>query len=859
MHRHKIDEFIVELDSPSALDHQITGTKAASVANLITQGINVPTGFVIPASVFANFIGPVTNEISRIFSNIDDTEIASIYEAEASIRDMLKIRELPQGLIETIRHRLKDISTGFAIRSSATNEDLATASFAGMYDTFLDGIDTESVLRRIRDVWISYYSGRAISYRLRHNMPQDSGSMAVLIMNVIKADSGGVVFTRDPRDGTDQILINVSLGLGEGVVSGRIRSDSFTMNSNSLKILTRNIIDKDYKLVHGTKGTIDLIPVPAEIRGKASLNDSQLTQIGALAKTIKIAANSDRDIEFAVSDNHIYIMQSRPVTTGSALPTVFPVKWDSPEQASLHWKAASKFPMKPLSIDYTLMAGKAQKRSVDITGQYMGRSDLKKMVNGYMFSAESPRDPETLKKLLANHHIKGRQYLEKRSTYYDEEVKPLLLQNLKLLDNARPLCDAPIPEHVANLRLTMQITADHMNDLHWRCWSGFPRDSSYRDEFAKLTGMDALAISVFTIGIDHMTARLTKRLIGMADIVKSDPWLSNIFESRDYEILFRYGNGIRPAVKKFRSRFRSMMKIWGFRNGLGYGTAWKDTDPSWNMKPVIPLDMIGSYLQQNLKKSERSHSKLSKKRVKAIRSMRQKLNKNLNLRDRFEFLLYAETSNVRMMENHNYLIEQKTNGEYRESIYRAGKALVREGWIDQADDIFFLRLDELEAAVSSGSYNKLRWIIDSAKTKLDKDTKLECPDFIGSPKQDEEHQTINRGINEDETIIYGEASSSGSFTGVARVILSRTATPPSLRQGEILVVENTGPDWVPVFPLLGGLILDGGDNFQHASLIAREYRIPCVIQTKDSTSKIYDGQLVTVNGTEGTVTLNPQI
>ncbi|MEE8046813.1 MAG: PEP-utilizing enzyme, partial [Dehalococcoidia bacterium] len=99
--------------------------------------------------------------------------------------------------------------------------------------------------------------------------------------------------------------------------------------------------------------------------------------------------------------------------------------------------------------------------------------------------------------------------------------------------------------------------------------------------------------------------------------------------------------------------------------------------------------------------------------------------------------------------------------------------------------------------------------------------------------------------------------SPGSFMGVARVVLTRTSRPPDVKKGSILVTDNTGPDWVPIFPLIGALVLDSGDNFQHASLIAREYGIPCVIQTKEATSKIVDGQIITVDGSAGTVTLKP--
>lgn len=215
-----------------------------------------------------------------------------------------------------------------------------------------------------------------------------------------------------------------------------------------------------------------------------------------------------------------------------------------------------------------------------------------------------------------------------------------------------------------------------------------------------------------------------------------------------------------------------------------------------------------------------------------------------------------------MMENHNYLIEQCTFGEYRESINRAGESLFRNKSINTPNDIFYLRLEQLENAVKSNNYTGLRTLVIQAKEAFDESLKFELPEYIGtkpSEEEKEEGEEPLRGLSEDGMMLYGEPSSAGSFTGIARVVLTRSSTPPHIRKGEILVTENTGPDWVPIFPLLGGLILDGGDNFQHASLIAREYGIPCVIQTKEATSKIADGQIIAVDGTAGIVTLNPTV
>ncbi len=854
--------YIVELDTPQSLDSSIVGSKAASVADLIKQGATVPAGFVVPAALFTEFTAPVAADISKILESVDIEIVSSAFEAADAIAELLSATSTPGGLTEAINARVSHTPTGLAVRSSATAEDIAGASFAGMYDTFLDSTDAESVMNRVRDVWGSYYTGRAISYRQRQGIPHESGSMAVLVMELVNAEAGGVLFTRDPRDGTDQILINAALGLGEGVVSGEAQADSFTLDSETLDITNRNVLDKEVMLVRGTAGSTDKVPVPADKRSAPALSDSQLVATAKAAAKIKQASGDDRDIEFAVVGDTVHILQSRPVTTGEKPSTEFPVEWEEHENEKLHWRRGATTPTLPLVTAYVRMAGIAEKRSVDVTGQYMGRWDLKKWVHGYVYTAETPRDKEEVNSLSLKHHLMGRRHLEKGSTYFYDVVEPELRKNLAEIEAVRPADKASTAAHIAYLKRGMQLAADHQCDLHWRSWAGFKTKDDLSKLFAEITGQPEVESSDLILGIDHMTARLSARMISMSKLVKSDSWLTEVFESRNYDAIFARGNGSRPAVAKFRSRFRTFMKIWGRRNGIGYGTAWKPTDPSWNMRPEIPLDSIGSFVRQDLDSQGRSHADLKARRVAAIKAVRRKIGRNTKLRKKFDFELFRGTHHIKMMENHNYLIEQCTFGEYREAINRAGVSLSDGGWIDTPNDIFYLQLAQLEDAASKDNYSELRSQIIDAKEQYAENSKLSPPEFIGAAlpddKKDDKDEPL-RGISEDGQTIHGEPSSAGSFTGVARVVITRTSTPPDVRKGEILVTENTGPDWVPVFPLLGGLILDGGDNFQHASLICREYGIPCVIQTKDATAKIADGQLVSLDGTAGTVTLNPMV
>ena len=863
---------IVEFSDPQALDPLVVGSKSASVADLARHGLTVPPGFSIHASAFEEFTLPVSGEITKLLESVDADNVSSSFDASDAIGKILAPLPLPDGLAEDVTERINPHSGIFAVRSSATVEDLEGASFAGMYDSFLDAADAESVLRRVRDVWASYYTGRAISYRRRMGIPHGSGSMAVLVMELVNADAGGVVFTRDPRDGTDQILVNAALGLAEGVVSGAAEADSFTLHSDSFEVIRRDVIDKEWMFVAGKSGSTDRVPVPAAKTGQPALSDDQLVAVAKAAASIKKAAGNDRDIEFAVTDGTIHILQSRPITTGSAADSEFPVEWDDPADAELHWMPAfthtarNKNPAFPLHIDYRLIAGVSEERSIEYAASPQARPYLKKIVNGYVYAAEPPHDEQEWKARVISHERKAVRYLKKGTTYYQEVIEPRLRERLAELEGNRPDDKDPLPGLVANLRATKQTAADHLADLHWRGARGFGDEGALLKLFARITGRPEVEAAGLTRGLDHMTSRLVARLIALAALVQSDPWLSNVFEERNYDALFARGAGKRPAVRRFRARFSRMLKTWGRRNGIGYGSAWTPTDPTWNMKPEIPLDSIGSFVRRDLDALNKAKRDSISDRKSLVKHVHNKIGSDSKLRKQFDFELFRAVKKTEFMEDHNYLIEQCSFGEYRESIHRLGTALTRGGWTDEPDDVFFLRLAQLESAANDSDYSQLRSLVIRAKVEFAENTKLSPPEYLGTkPPENKSDESTDadkqplRGLSEDRSTLFGEPSSPGVFTGTARVVISRTSRPPDVNQGDILVTDNAGPDWVPVFPLLGALILDSGANFQHASLICREYGIPCVVQTKEATNVVADGQRVSVDGSAGTVLLNPEL
>ncbi|MDA1278669.1 MAG: PEP/pyruvate-binding domain-containing protein [Chloroflexi bacterium] len=514
----KTRSYVVEFNDPQALNPSSVGSKAASVANLAGNGATIPQGFAIHARAFQEFIEPVSVEIENILANVDVNDAPSAFAAADSIRKMFDYLTLPANLGADIERRINSKSPALAVRFSATAEDLEDASFAGMYDTFLDATDASSVLHRVRDVWASYYTGRAISYRAHRGISHTDGSMAVLVMELVDAEAGGVVFTRDPRDGTDQLLINAALGLGEGVVSGQAQADSFTLDSHTFKIKSRNVVDKEWMIVSGKSGSTDRVPVPADKRSRPAISDSVIVKVATAAVSIKKAAGDDRDIEFAVKNDTVHILQSRPITTGTKTPTEFAVEWDNPGEAKLHWvpsfgaSRGSRVPALPLHIDFQLLSAESQMRSVEYSASRQAKTYLKKVVHGHIYAAVPAYDEELWAARDMAHQRKSLRYLKKGTTYYGEIIEPRLKGRLAELDRIRPPRGATIHELIANLHATKQTAADHMQDLHWRGAGSFgDHGPKLMKLFAEVTGRPEMDAEGLLRGLDHMTARLVSR------------------------------------------------------------------------------------------------------------------------------------------------------------------------------------------------------------------------------------------------------------------------------------------------------------------------------------------------------------
>ena len=297
-----------------------------------------------------------------------------------------------------------------------------------------------------------------------------------------------------------------------------------------------------------------------------------------------------------------------------------------------------------------------------------------------------------------------------------------------------------------------------------------------------------------------------------------------------------------------------MMKDYGFRTGWGYGSSVSFESSTWNMAPAKPLELIASYAEQDIDQLEDIEARALRQRQLATRRIRRKLASDPERLDKFEFTRRRAQADVARMEDHNYLMEQSTVGQMREAIHQMGESLVKAGLVDDTLDALHISLEELKQLADQNGPENLPSLVRERKAERTRHSKLSPPPTLGKPPEPSAPDTSDQDIDLTAPVLQGKTASRGRATGIARVVRA-DAPPPRLRKGDILVTTNVGPDWTPFFPLLAGIVLDTGEIFQHPALVAREYRIPAVFQTRVGTTRIQEGQTITVDGDAGVVEL----
>ena len=855
---------VMSLDQPAVRLPRVGGGKGAALARMRAAGLPVPPGYVVTAEAFRLSTPTLPQELERQLAVADPLDVESLEPLCLAAREAIVKAGVPDALASAVALAQESLGADIAmsVRSSATAEDQPWASFAGQYDTVLNAIGHARLLDALLQVWASIYTTRSVAYRLRLGIPHGSVGMAVVFQEQLAPRAAGVLFTVDPITmEKGRYLVNAALGLGEGVVSGQVPTDTFALDSVTHQVLTREVSTKGAMLVPGASGGTATVGVDEGQRDKPALDDASLSELGRLADQLVKLFNTYQDIEFALTDRGIQLLQSRPVTAlRHDLP--FPIVWDSPDDRAHRWvrgqRPTDQGAIFRLQEDVLSAYAKGSQACFEVTGAPMARYHLVRFFNGYSYSRPPDvEETEVVQRQQAYRDLE-RSYKGRGASVYDSEIRPEVERTLEELERFRPGGASPQALY-AHLERTLQAYGRVMGDLHWRM--ALVSRNDWPRTYSRITGEPEVASGALLQAIPNRTTHLVAWLRDLARLVQSDSAIHSAFRARAYDSLQQAPLRDNANVQRLRARFRNLLRQYGHRSGRGFGSGTDFDSPTWNLDHRLPLDLIAAYAEQDLDALKTMEAVARRARRKEERRVRRLLSGDQERLQEFDRELSVAIEDVNRMENHNHIMEQGVHGALREAIHRMGEGMVKAHLLDNPDDVLHLSVDEIRDAAIGNAPADLRTVVHERAAQKTERSRLMAPRSIGEgpphpPDQVPAFMEPPKQTGIDGLTLRGVGASPGMATGRARVA-AMSAVPPRVERGDILVAINAGPAWTPIFPLLAGIVLDAGAVFQHAALVAREYGIPAVIMTRDATTVIVDGQMLVVDADLGTVELMP--
>ncbi|KGK82239.1 phosphoenolpyruvate synthase [Clostridium sp. HMP27] len=853
----------------------IVGGKGLNLGQLSkVDGISVPDGFCITTKAYKKFIDnnadlKVLIDKLRELKSDDRDKISKI-----SKKIRLVIENLRMGVdIENEITRVLLIygsNEAYAIRSSATAEDLPHASFAGQQDTYLNIRGKDEVIQHIIKCWASLFTDRAVTYRIQNGFDHRKVLLSVVVQKMIMSEASGIMFTADPMTSDRKTLtIDAGFGLGEALVSGLVNPDIYKVVNG--KITKKNIGTKEIEIRTDQSGGTKEIRIENGRQQEQVLEDDKIQKLAAIGKKIESYFGSPQDIEWCLVDNEFYIVQSRSITTLFPLPKVIGSKKPRVYMSIGHTQMMTDA-IKPLGMSFFEMISEVSMEKIggrvytDIThdlASTIGRSRLvmasgkqdpliqsaiKNLIEDKNFMASLPKGKRnvqggifTLASIIETIKISRKNapsIIKKLTNEFEKEVMDMEQQLSKLSgdqvfefivkDREKLLKVAYNPKMLGAI-----IAAILVND-------------SLNKKVEKLLG-DKNAADTLTKSLDHnVTTEMGLALCDVADIIRKHPKIlqyisQNPGDEKFFEDMERLTGG-----KETSEAFRLFLNKYGMRCPGEIDI----TRERFEEKPTQLIPMLLNNISvlkpgEHRIKFQAGRQEAKDKEEEIILRLKnlpggskkaKKIGKSISLLRNF----------IGCREDPKYYIVRRYQ-VYKKALMEEARKLAEKGIIKNAEDIFYLYLDELRDVVRT---NKLDYsIIVERKENYARYEKLTPPRVFTSegfvPPYSFSTGNIPKGA------ISGIPVSTGIVEGRARVVLS--VGEAKLEDGDILVTQFTDPSWTPLFVTIKGLVTEVGGFTTHGAVITREYGLPGVVGVENATKLIKDGQRIRVNGTEGYV------
>ena len=847
----------------------VVGGKGAHLGELSRiEGLRVPAGFCVTTDAFQRIMAEAPSIDDRLdrLSHLKPDDREAIRALSAEIRRTLEGIAIPDDLAAAITRPLARLGeqAAYAVRSSATAEDLPTASFAGQQDTYLNVVGPAAILQHVSRCWASLFTERAVTYRLRNGLDHRKVHMAVVVQRMVFPQAAGILFTADPITGNRKVAsVEASFGLGEALVSGLVNADVYKVRDG--EVVAKAVATKQLAIHASPAGGTQEQAIEPERQEQPALTDAQVVRLAQLGRRIEAHFGCPQDIEWCLVDDGFQFVQSRPITTLFPIPAAG--DRENHVYVSVGHQQMMTDAMKPLGISlWQLTAGRPMYEAggrlfVDVTRglaspasragllKVLGKSDplirdaLQTILERGDFIRSLPdegpggataggapapieTDPAIVAELIGRSQASIAALKRDIPTKSGSALLDFILADIQEL--RRILFD---PQSHQVIMAAMEATWWLNEQL--QAWLG-----------------EKNAADTLTQSVPHnVTSEMGLALLDVADVIRPHPgvvaFLQHVEDEGFLDEMAKLAGG-----REARDAIRAYLDKYGMRC-VGEIDI---TRPRWSERPTTLVPLILGNIKNfepgaGKRRFEQGRQEAWKKeqelleRLRALPDGERKAEEAKRMIDRVRtFIGYREYPKYGMVSR--YFV-------YKQALLEEAERLVQAHVVRDKEDIFYLTFQELHDVVRTNQVDDQ--LIRQRKDAFRSYQALTPPRVLTS-----DGEVIAGAYRRDDLpagALVGLPVSAGTIEGRARVILDMAEA--DLEAGDILVTAYTDPSWTPLFVAIKGLVTEVGGLMTHGAVIAREYGLPAVVGVEHATRLIRDGQRIRVHGTDGYVEILP--
>ncbi|MBP2370295.1 rifamycin-inactivating phosphotransferase [Pseudonocardia parietis] len=848
----------------------LVGGKGANLGELARiDGIHVPAGYCVTTQAFQRVIAEAPSFDDRLdrLSRLDPDDRDAIRALSAEIRGSVEGLLVPDDVAAAITAPLAGLgeAAACAVRSSATAEDLPTASFAGQHDSYLNVVGPAAVLEHVRRCWASLFTERAVYYRLRNGIDHRAVRMAVVVQQMVSPDAGGVLFTADPVTSDRKVTyVEAGLGLGEALVTGLVNADAYTVRDD--EVVATAVATKQVAVHAVAGGGTGEQPVEPGLQEQPALTDAQVLRLAELGRRIEVHFGRPQDIEWCLADDGFRIVQSRPITT------LFPVPpTDDGENhvyVSVGHQQMMTDAMKPLGLSFWQMttprpmSEAGGRLFVDVTErlaspttregllEVLGRADpliedaLRTVLDHAGFiptrpdSAPGGPAPDPASAPVESDPLEADPAVVAELVERGQASNAAAAREIRVLSG--PALLDFIRTDIEELRRFLFDPRSHQvftaaMDASW--WL----NERLQEWLGEKNVADTLTLSV----PDNVTSEMGLALLDVADVIRPHRDVVAFLEDVEGDDFLDELDDL-AGGREAREAIRAFLDTYGMRCvGEIDITRLRWSERPGTLLPVILGNVRNAgpgagrqRFEQGLRAARAKEQEVLE-RLRALPDGGTRADETKRMIDRVRtFIGYREYPKYFMVGR--YFV-------YKQALLTEAERLVRDGLLRTRDDIFFHTFDELHDLVRTRRADDR--LVRRREGQFREYQALTPPRVLTSDGESVAGAYRREDVPGDA--LAGLPVSTGTVEGRARVITDMARV--DLEAGDILVTTHTDPGWSPVFVTITGLVTEVGGLMTHGAVIAREYGLPAVVGVEDATRLIRDGQRIRVDGTNGYV------